>query len=88
MTVRRWCWEAAAACHGQPKAVSNAIKGVIHVAATTADERDDEDVAAQLRKASAHWLRHSVFTHLANSGVSLKTVQATAGLAKLSTTGM
>jgi integrase/recombinase XerD len=69
-------------------AVSNAIKGVLQLAAATAEERGDEDVAAQLRKASAHWLRHSVFTHLANSGVSLKTVQATAGHAKLSTTGL
>jgi integrase/recombinase XerD len=69
-------------------AVSNAVKAVIEAAARAAESRGDADLAASLRKASTHWLRHSVFTHLANNGVPLATVQATAGHAKLSTTGL
>jgi site-specific recombinase XerD len=69
-------------------AVSNAVTGVLEAAARLADSRGDEETAASLRKASTHWLRHSVFTHLANNGVPLTTVQATAGHAKLSTTGL
>jgi integrase/recombinase XerD len=69
-------------------AVSQAVKGLLAAAARTADDRGDEDTGAALRKASTHWLRHSVFTHLVNQGVALTTVQATAGHAKLSTTGL
>jgi site-specific recombinase XerD len=69
-------------------AVSNAVKAALGAAASLADTRGDEDTASMLRKASTHWLRHSVFTHLANNGVPLTTVQATAGHAKLSTTGL
>jgi integrase/recombinase XerD len=69
-------------------AVSNAVKAALEAAARLADIRGNEEMGASLRKASTHWLRHSVFTHLANNGVPLTTVQATAGHAKLSTTGL
>jgi integrase/recombinase XerD len=68
--------------------VSNAVKGALEAAARLADSNGDEEAGASLRRASTHWLRHSVFTHLANNGVPLTTVQATAGHAKLSTTGL
>lgn len=63
-----------------------AVKVALETAAQNADARGDKETASTLRSASTHWLRHSVFTHLANNGVPLTTVQATAGHAKLSTT--
>ena len=46
----------------------------------------DGDSAAMLRQASPHWLRHSMLTNHANSGVQLKTLQDTAGHANIATT--
>jgi integrase/recombinase XerD len=45
-----------------------------------------DDLAASLRHASAHWLRHSMLTNHANNGVQLKTLQDTAGHANIATT--
>ncbi|MDB5773576.1 MAG: site-specific integrase [Burkholderia sp.] len=66
--------------------VSNAVKGAFEAAARLADSNGEGETGASLRRASTHWLRHFVFTHFANNGVPLTTVQATAGHAKLSTT--
>lgn len=68
--------------------VSKAVKGLLAAAARMADDRGDEETGAALRKASTHWLPDSVFTYLVNYGVPLTTVQATAGHAKLFTTGL
>jgi site-specific recombinase XerD len=68
------------------EAASEAIKAVFADAARAADARGDQDTAATLRHASAHWLRHSMLTNHANNGVQLKTLQDTAGHANIATT--
>jgi site-specific recombinase XerD len=68
------------------EAASEAIKGIFLDAARAADARGDQDTAATLRQASAHWLRHSMLTNHANNGVQLKTLQDTAGHANIATT--
>lgn len=68
------------------EAASNAIKGLFAKAAVLAGDAGDLDSAAALRNASTHWLRHTMLTTHANNGVALKTLQATAGHASLSTT--
>jgi site-specific recombinase XerD len=68
------------------EAASEAIKAVFADAARAADAQGDQDTAATLRHASAHWLRHSMLTNHANNGVQLKTLQDTAGHANIATT--
>jgi site-specific recombinase XerD len=68
------------------EAASEAIKAVFADAARAADAKGDQDTAATLRLASAHWLRHSMLTNHANNGVQLKTLQDTAGHANIATT--
>jgi site-specific recombinase XerD len=68
------------------EAASEAIKAVFADAARAADAQGDQDMAATLRQASAHWLRHSMLTNHANNGVQLKTLQDTAGHANIATT--
>jgi integrase/recombinase XerD len=68
------------------EAASEALKAIFADAAQAAATRGDADMAATLRQASAHWLRHSMLTNHANNGVQLKTLQDTAGHASISTT--
>jgi site-specific recombinase XerD len=68
------------------EAASDAIKAIFLAAAGAADQLGDADMAATLRQASAHWLRHSMLTNHANNGVQLKTLQETAGHASIATT--
>jgi len=49
-------------------------------------EKEQPRIATKLRKASAHWLRHSYVTHLLNSGATLKTAQENAGHSGANTT--
>ena len=68
------------------EAASDALKAIFAAAASAADAFGDADMAATLRQASAHWLRHSMLTNHANNGVQLKTLQETAGHASIATT--
>jgi site-specific recombinase XerD len=68
------------------EAASDALKAIFAAAAADADKLGDADMAATLRQASAHWLRHSMLTNHANNGVQLKTLQETAGHASIATT--
>jgi len=68
------------------EAASEALKAVFMAGAERADAAGDFDSAASLRQASTHWLRHSMLTNHANSGVQLKTLQDTAGHANIATT--
>jgi site-specific recombinase XerD len=68
------------------EAAAEAIKAVFADAARAADAKGDQDTAATLRQASAHWLRHSMLTNHANNGVQLKTLQDTAGHENIATT--
>jgi site-specific recombinase XerD len=68
------------------EAAAEAIKAMFADAARAADAKGDQDTAATLRQASAHWLRHSMLTNHANNGVQLKTLQDTAGHANIATT--
>ena len=68
------------------EAASEALKGIFTEAASRAASAGDSDMAATLRHASAHWLRHSMLTNHANNGVQLKTLQDTAGHANIATT--
>jgi integrase/recombinase XerD len=68
------------------EAASDAIKAIFAEAALAADAAGKADLAASLRHASAHWLRHSMLTNHANNGVQLKTLQDTAGHANIATT--
>jgi integrase/recombinase XerD len=75
-TVKRLTDEAAA----------EALKGIFAEAASAATQAGEADIAASLRHASVHWLRHSMLTNHANNGVQLKTLQDTAGHANIATT--
>jgi len=68
------------------EAASEALKAIFQLAAGEAAARGDGDSASMLRQASTHWLRHSMLTNHANSGVQLKTLQDTAGHANIATT--
>jgi len=68
------------------EAASEALKAIFQLAADAAAAIGDGDSAAMLRQASTHWLRHSMLTNHANSGVQLKTLQDTAGHANIATT--
>lgn len=68
------------------EAASEALKAVFMAGAERAAAQGDGDSAAALRQASTHWLRHSMLTNHANSGVQLKTLQDTAGHANIATT--
>lgn len=68
------------------EAASDAIKAIFAEAALAAEAGGQPDLAASLRHASAHWLRHSMLTNHANNGVQLKTLQDTAGHANIATT--
>ncbi|MET0264446.1 MAG: tyrosine-type recombinase/integrase [Duganella sp.] len=68
------------------EAASDALKAIFAAAANAAAATGDADMAATLRQASAHWLRHSMLTNHANNGVQLKTLQDTAGHASIATT--
>ncbi|WP_229467237.1 tyrosine-type recombinase/integrase [Massilia sp. Mn16-1_5] len=68
------------------EAASEAIKNGFAEAAGVAARQGEADIAASLRHASAHWLRHSMLTNHANNGVQLKTLQDTAGHANIATT--
>ncbi|MGV7206323.1 tyrosine-type recombinase/integrase [Oxalobacteraceae bacterium A2-2] len=68
------------------EAASDAVKAIFAAAADAAAALGDIDMAATLRQASAHWLRHSMLTNHANNGVQLKTLQETAGHANIATT--
>ncbi|MCC2974362.1 tyrosine-type recombinase/integrase [Massilia sp. IC2-476] len=68
------------------EAASEALKAVFLAASERAEALGDGDSAAALRQASTHWLRHSMLTKHANSGVQLKTLQDTAGHANIATT--
>jgi site-specific recombinase XerD len=68
------------------EAASEALRAVFMAGAERAAAEGDGDSAAALRQASTHWLRHSMLTNHANSGVQLKTLQDTAGHANIATT--
>ncbi|SFD27091.1 tyrosine-type recombinase/integrase [Massilia yuzhufengensis] len=68
------------------EAASEALKAVFGAGADLAAAQGDGDSASALRQASTHWLRHSMLTNHANSGVQLKTLQDTAGHANIATT--
>ncbi len=68
------------------EAASEALKALFQRAADDAAGQGDGDSASMLRQASPHWLRHSMLTNHANSGVQLKTLQDTAGHANIATT--
>lgn len=68
------------------EAASEALKAIFQLAADDAAAKGDGDSASTLRLASPHWLRHSMLTNHANSGVQLKTLQDTAGHANIATT--
>lgn len=66
-----------------PNMLHRIAKAVLQAAA---EQTDDEHAAGVLRAASAHWLRHTAFTHQAEAGVDLLVIKANARHADLSTT--
>jgi site-specific recombinase XerD len=63
------------------------IKDLVRQAA---DKMDIADAyrAAQLRRASTHWFRHTSITHQADAGIELNYLRRNARHAKLDTTGL
>lgn len=73
---------------GQPlcaKAVSNMLKGLFDRAADRLDDPIDEH---QLRRASAHWLRHTAATRMVEKGAPVVVVQEILGHASSATTAL
>ena len=71
-------------------AVHDAIKRVFRDAAAWLRSRGPEfsDRADELERASAHWLRHSAGSHMADQGIDLRTVRDNLGHASLTTTSL
>jgi site-specific recombinase XerD len=74
----------------QPWSMSGLAKGIKTLLARIAAELEPDD-ATQLRKASAHWLRHSHGSHALNgrpgeAGVPIQVVQNNLGHASIGTT--
>lgn len=66
--------------------VFRAVRTIMAGAAVVALEMDEDGIAKRLLQASSHWLRHSAFTHQADAGVPLKTIQNNARHSSLATT--
>ncbi|WP_254597736.1 tyrosine-type recombinase/integrase [Burkholderia lata] len=71
-------------------AVHDAIKGMFRGAAAWLRSRGPEfgDRADELDRASAHWLRHTAGSHMADGGEDLRTVRDNLGHASLTTTSL
>jgi site-specific recombinase XerD len=83
--------ERAESCAPLTRAALHAIvKDVFARAAARLRERDDAPSARAdlLQKASAHWLRHSAGSHMADSKVDLRMVRDNLGHASLTTTSI
>lgn len=70
------------------RTVARSVKLIFQHAADLAEEGGQQHLAARIRKASTHWLRHSQLTHQVDNGAELKTVQLNARHASISTTGI
>lgn len=70
------------------RTVARSVKLIFQHAADLAEEAGQLHLAARIRKASTHWLRHSQLTHQVDNGAELKTVQLNARHASISTTGI
>lgn len=71
-------------------ALHTIVKGIFAGAAERLRQRggDDEARAALLERASAHWLRHSAGSHMADGEVDLRLVRDNLGHASISTTSL
>lgn len=69
------------------EAAAQALKRIFWEAADIAMMNDETAIAAQLRQATPHFLRHGFLTFHANQGVPLKVLQQQAGHASIQTTG-
>ncbi|MGF6507857.1 tyrosine-type recombinase/integrase [Paraburkholderia sp. 32] len=71
-------------------AVHDAIKHVFRGAAESLRTRGSEyaDRAAELERASAHWLRHTAGSRMADSGVDLRAIRDNLGHVSLNTTSI
>ncbi|QGZ65853.1 tyrosine-type recombinase/integrase [Paraburkholderia acidisoli] len=72
-------------------ALHTVVKGIFAGAAQRLRESaasDHEARAAQLERASAHWLRHSAGSHMADGNLDLRLVRDNLGHASLSTTSL
>jgi len=68
-----------------PRRISQILQWAFELGAQRI-ETDAPRKASKLRKASAHWLRHSYVTYLLESGAPLKVVQENAGHSDVGTT--
>lgn len=66
--------------------VYRAIKLVFESAARDAEAAGSSDIAANLRDASTHWMRHTALTHQLEAGVDLLSVRDNARHASIATT--
>lgn len=62
------------------------IKSVFEGAAQSADAQGSIEIAAGLRRASMHWLRHTSLTHQVEAGIPLTSVRDNARHASIATT--
>lgn len=69
---------------------STVLRAVKDIMARTIDEVDPSQqlLMLQLRRATTHWLRHSRFSHLAQSGVPLLKIKSLARHADITTTNL
>jgi site-specific recombinase XerD len=71
-------------------ALHDAIKGIFEGAAKWLRSRgpDHHDSAAELERASAHWLRHTTGSRMADGGVDLRSIRDNLGHVSLNTTSI
>ncbi len=64
------------------------VKKTLQKAAADAQEDDQHDIAARLKLASTHWLRHTSLTHQGLAGMDVVTIRDNARHSSLSTTSL
>lgn len=71
-------------------AIHDVVKGVMRSTAERLRARglDWETAAAKIEAASTHWLRHTVSTHMTDSGMDVKTTRDNFSHATISTTSI
>ena len=67
-------------------AIYRAVKALFEQAASQAEEEQLHEVAAGLRRASTHWMRHTSLTHQVEAGIPLTSVRDNARHASIATT--
>jgi integrase/recombinase XerD len=86
--IRPWCCQSAGRAAVDARSPRRIVKEIFACAANRLRASGDSNVegANRLEQASAHWLRHSARSHMADQQVDFRLVRDNLGHASLTTT--